>query len=66
MKKTLLAILVIISIFGFAACSKEKDIEYKENKTVISGEFTVAVRDVIPDYMFDDSTPQVAIVTVSV
>lgn len=33
------------------------------NKTIISGEFTVCVRDVIPDYCLDDVTPCVALVT---
>lgn len=33
------------------------------NRTVISGEFTVGVRDVIPDYCYDQVTPCVALVT---
>ena len=33
------------------------------SKTIISGEFTVGVRDVIPDYCLDDVTPCVALVT---
>ena len=31
--------------------------------TTVSGSFTVCVRDVIPDYVFDDTTPAVAVVT---
>lgn len=32
-------------------------------RTTVSGSFTVNVRDVIPDYCFDDTTPNVAVVT---
>lgn len=34
-----------------------------EEKATISGSFTVIVRDVIPDYTLDDTTPTVAVVT---
>lgn len=32
-------------------------------ETTVSGSFTVCVRDIIPDYCFDDVTPNVAVVT---
>lgn len=34
-----------------------------ENQSIVSGSFTVGVRDVIPDYCLDDFTPNVAVVT---
>ena len=38
-------------------------IEEDVSRTIISGEFTVGVRDVIPDYCLDNVTPCVALVT---
>ena len=46
--------------------SEEQKIIYTQpsnTKTTVSGSFTVGVRDVIPDYCFDDVTPNVAVVT---
>ena len=34
-----------------------------ENQSIVSGSFTVGVRDMIPDYCLDDFTPNVAVVT---
>lgn len=34
-----------------------------DSSVVIRGSFTAMVRDVIPDYVSDDTTPQVAVVT---
>lgn len=46
--------------------SEEQEIintQPSNTKTTVSGSFTVGVRDVIPDYCFDDVTPNVAVVT---
>jgi hypothetical protein len=46
--------------------SEEQEIIYTQpsnTKTTVSGSFTVGVRDVIPDYCFDDVTANVAVVT---
>lgn len=42
---------------------EEMNIPSDDKKTTVSGSFTVSVRDVIPDYCFDDVTPSVAVVT---
>lgn len=43
--------------------STETSTENNTVSTTISGEFTVSVRDVIPDYSYDSTTPLVALVT---
>ena len=65
MKKLIPAIALIACVSCLCACGKQPEPapEPKEIGTTISGEFTVAVRDVIPDYVADDFTPRVAIVT---
>lgn len=40
-----------------------EDAQSSDIKTTVSGSFTVGVRDVIPDYCSDDTTPSVAVVT---
>ena len=42
---------------------EERNTPPNEIKTTVSGSFTVGVRDVIPDFCFDDVTPNVAVVT---
>ena len=62
-----LKIFTIVALFlCIAGCNKsEVDVAIGEatSRTTISGEFTVGVRDVIPDYCFDDVTPCIALVT---
>lgn len=41
----------------------ENKVEEESKKTIVRGSFTVSVRDVIPDYCLDDTTPTVAVVT---
>ena len=47
---------------GYAGALAEAGGE-KAGGVTISGSFTAMVRDVIPDYCLDDTTPQVAVVT---
>lgn len=74
MKKVVLLLLLLGTTLLMACGSREeaavKEYNAKENgaqtdsvETTISGEFTVYVRDVIPDYCFDSVTPTVAVVT---
>ena len=39
------------------------DTQASNIETTVRGSFTVCVRDIIPDYCFDDVTPNVAVVT---
>lgn len=58
MKKTIVLIIMFVCLFTLSGCNKTN------NETVtISGSFTVGVRKVIPDYCFDDVTPNIAVVT---
>ena len=41
----------------------ENKVEEESDKAMVSGSFTVTVRDVIPDYCLDETTPTVAVVT---
>lgn len=41
----------------------QSEVYPQEKSCTISGSFTVSVREVIPDYCLDDSTPNVAVVT---
>lgn len=41
----------------------ENKVEEESKRTIVRGSFTVSVRDVIPDYCLDDTTPTVAVVT---
>ena len=41
----------------------EKEPEAASDKTKVSGSFTVTVREVLPDYVLDDFTPNMAVVT---
>ncbi len=66
MKKCILLIVSLLLIFAITACANDVEDEklpQTVEKTTISGSFTVCVRDVIPDYVFDNTTPSVAIVT---
>ena len=62
-----IVLLLIISFYLVGCGNNEKlksdPIIEKNNRTTIRGEFTVGVRDVIPDYCFDGVTPCVALVT---
>lgn len=46
-----------------ASLNTENKVEEESNKTIVRGSFTVSVRDVIPDYCLDETTPTVAVVT---
>lgn len=59
MKKYILSSLLLSAMLVMCACSRQDT----DIKTTVSGSFTVGVRDVIPDYCFDDRTPNVAVVT---
>jgi len=66
MKKCILLIVSLLLIFAITACANDVEDEklpQTVEKTTISGSFAVCVRDVIPDYVFDNTTPSVAIVT---
>ena len=58
MKKTIVLIIMFVCLFTLSGCNQT----ISETVTV-SGAFTVGVRDVIPDYCFDDVTPNIAVVT---
>ena len=66
LKNCLLIFFLFLCITG---CSKSESskvdtvIEENTSRTTVSGEFTEEVRDVIPDYCFDDVTSCVALVT---
>ena len=78
MKKVLsLFFIFILSVMLLCACIEQKhtqtepstdlqtqsELQPENNSCTISGSFTVSVREVIPDYCLDDSTPNVAVVT---
>ena len=69
MNKCLKLFTILVLSLCIAGCGKSKTSEVdaiKEedtSRTRIRGEFTVGVRDVIPDYCYDDVTPCVALVT---
>lgn len=69
MNKCLKIFTIVALSLCIAGCNKsetsEVDVAIEEatSRTTISGEFTVGVRDVIPNYCFDDVTPCVALVT---
>lgn len=69
MNKCLKIITILALSLCITGCGKSKIIEVDTtieeviSRTIISGEFTVSVRDVIPDYCFDHVTPCVALVT---
>ena len=65
MKKLLAYILVLACMLAVSGCNNRSMNNTIENepKTTVSGSFTVTVRNVIPDYCMDDSTPNVAVVT---
>ena len=72
MKKRIILVLLLSVTMAMSACSKQnaeknepEEIlsQSKDVKTKVSGSFTVGVRSVIPDYCFDDVTPNVAVVT---
>lgn len=62
MKKYISVLILAVMILCISGCGQNKADE-EVAKTIVSGEFTVCVRDVIPDYCFDEVTPCVAIVT---
>jgi len=68
MKKTVLLLLLVFVVMGIGACGKVEQ-ELVENPGInqetstISGSFTVYVQDVLPDYIVDDFSPNVAYVT---
>lgn len=43
--------------------AEENTAEQTESKTQISGSFTATVRDIIPDYVLDDTTPLMGVLT---
>ena len=61
MKKYISAMMLVL-VLCIAGCGQNRENE-EMVKTLVSGEFTVGVRDVIPDYCLDDVTPSVAVVT---
>ena len=69
MNKCLKIIFLLVLSFSLIGCEKNEisklDATTQENtsRSIISGEFTVGVRDVIPDYCLDDVTFCVALVT---
>lgn len=69
MNKCLKLLTILVLSLCIAGCGKSEISEVEiikeedTSRTIISGEFTVGVRDVIPDYCFDDVTPCVALVT---
>lgn len=69
MKRYLKIIFLLALSLCVISCGKSEineadaTIEEDISRTIISGEFTVGVRDVIPDYCLDDITPCVALVT---
>ena len=67
MKKYLSVFILSVLVLNMISCGQSKidntNSKSDTNTTIISGEFTVEVRDVIPDYCMDDITPCVAIVT---
>lgn len=63
MKKLAGVFLAVLCALSLCTCGQQRQTEAQGSKTVISGEFTVSVRDVIPDYCRDDFTPVVALVT---
>lgn len=61
-----IVMILAFSLCMMMGCGKDQTVDSAEedvNRTIISGEFTVGVRDVIPDYCFDNVTPCVAIAT---
>ncbi len=70
MKKRILPLILLCVVLLMSACVQTDDSSdlpedeiHDAPKTTISGSFTVCVRDVIPNYVFDNTTPSVAIVT---
>ena len=69
MKKYIKIIILLALSLCVISCGKSEinevgaTIEEDVSRTIISGEFTVGVRDVIPDYCLDNVTPCVALVT---
>lgn len=68
MKKTVLLLLLVFVVMGIGACGKvEKELVenpgINQETSTISGSFTVYVQDVLPDYIVDDFSPNVAYVT---
>ena len=69
MKKLIKIIILLALSLCVISCGKSEinevgaTIEEDVSRTIISGEFTVGVRDVIPDYCLDNVTPCVALVT---
>ena len=65
MKKVIFVLTVVCFLTGCSAENSDS-IEVGEStkkRTMVSGSFTVGVRDVMPDYVLDSWTPNVAIVT---
>ena len=68
MKKTVLLLLLVFVVMGIGACGKvEKELVenpgINQETSTISGSFAVYVQDMLPDYVVDDFSPNVAYVT---
>lgn len=74
MKKTICLLIMFVCMFGLVGCNRKMEKDMTEQTleaeipaisetATVSGSFTVCVRDVIPDYCFDYTTPNVAVVT---
>lgn len=61
MKKYTVLLITLICISTLIGCGKSTSNEKEQAK--ITGDFVVIVRDIIPDYCLDNTTPTVAVVT---
>lgn len=62
-KKKIILHVIVLSVF-LSACGNNSALE-KENtiEAIISGSFVATIRDVLPDFVLDDTTLQCAVVT---
>ena len=65
MKRLISLIILTVCMLGLSGCTPKnaENIQTLNKTSTVSGSFTVSVQDVIPDYCFDNITPNVAIVT---